>query len=212
MDIVELCCKLTINNKILKKQFKSHKKSKICKNNTIIFIDWDDTLFPTSRMHKLSISKERYAEIDESVCAFLDKAEELGEIYIVTNAKKSWINKTAVHLQNTQEKLKYIRIISAREKYKKKYEIMSWKKHAFRQIIKSKRSFLMNIISIGDSKYEHYALLSLLYIQDLNRIKYLKSFRISEEPTCGKLIDQLYHLRKNIKKYVMNKNHIDKTI
>ena len=58
----------------------------------------------------------------------------------------------------------------------------------------------MNIISIGDAEYEHQALISLSRTQ-LDKIKYLKSFRLIRDPTYEQLIEQIDLLNTYIHKF-----------
>lgn len=217
MDIPSLYQKISKNNRILQRKNVKRKRANISKNNTVIIIDWDDTLFPTSWMdnkknNNKKVSSDDFLELDNLLISFLDQVIEYGKVFIVTNAGSRWIKKTSKYVPKTREKLKSISVISARDKYKKKYKIINWKKYVFRQIIRKQRSFMMNILSIGDSKYEQYALLSLLNINHPNRIKYLKSLRMLEDPTYTELINQIEDISQNIEEFVFDKNHIDKTI
>ena len=67
------------------------------KNNSIIFIDWDDTLFPTSWVNKNNIDIKNitdysiFIKLDQYINTLLKKITNKCEIVIVTNALKKWI-------------------------------------------------------------------------------------------------------------------------
>jgi hypothetical protein len=183
----------------------------IIKHNTLFFLDWDDTLFPTNWVIKnninLSSSKNRdrhslyFQELDRVLSKFLRKLDSLGKIIIITNALPDWITISSLKLPDTYHLLRDIEIISARGTYRdKSNKTMDWKTMAFRDVIdrEFQSTHISNVISIGDAEYEYQALISLS-----NRkkdIKYLKSVRFVNNPSHDVLIDQLEVLNNAIPK------------
>jgi hypothetical protein len=208
--------KLNKKNKKLHMRHKKAKKNIISSHNTLFIFDWDDTLYPTSWKDKRKNKNYDLCLLDEKICSFIQKIISFGKISIISNASLSWIKDTMNHIPKTKKIIKNnnIHIFSARDKYESKYKLDDWKKYAFRNFIKRKmRSFIQNIFSIGDGIYEHNALLSLHdvnYINNNERIMYLKSIKLKEKPshaTIIKQIDKLENILPNIHKQRKCKNH-----
>lgn len=194
---------------------------KISTQNTLIILDWDDTLFPTSWTMKNTINlliKNNYNsyfdDLDTVLSIFLKNLQKYGTVVIITNALSQWIKISSIKLPKTYVLLKNIEIISARQNHSYKTTSMhKWKELAFKQIIDDFSSScncnLLNIISIGDAQYEYDALVSLNnYLDD--KKKYLKSIRLINNPDLHILIEQIYLLNKYSSKIILKQNHIDK--
>jgi hypothetical protein len=179
------------------------KDIELTKKNTLLLLDWDDTLFPTSWVMKNNINlincQEReqlvdhFQTLDRTLYSFLSNMKTYGKVIIVTNAMTDWVKISSIVIPKTYNILKNMEIISARGLYSKiSQEPMLWKKLTFQSIINKefKHKRIMNIISIGDAEYEHEALVSLSKSY-FNQIKYLKSFRLVKEPNYDFIIDQL---------------------
>jgi hypothetical protein len=179
------------------------KDIELTKKNTLLLLDWDDTLFPTSWVMKNNINlincQEReqlvdhFQTFDRTLYSFLSNMKTYGKVIIVTNAMTDWVKISSIVIPKTYNILKNMEIISARGLYSKiSQEPMLWKKLTFQSIINKefKHKRIMNIISIGDAEYEHEALVSLSKSY-FNQIKYLKSFRLVKEPNYDFIIDQL---------------------
>lgn len=216
-------------------------KNKIYLSN-LFLIDWDDTLFPTTWIKKNNINfnnsftystyKLYFLELDKTISAFLKSLEETGDIYIVTNAKITWIKSCLTILHETSNLIikHNIRIISARDLYSThNYSSTEWKILTFQNIIgniltkiqkKIKPNTFINIISIGDAMYEYIALINLdNYIQiiindwksnssdlsNINQFNYLlKNIKFLDKPDFNYIIDQIQELHKN-KDHIINK-------
>lgn len=203
MDLISTFEKINKRNKMLQKKFKNGKKGKISAKNTMFIFDWDDTLFPTSWIDKNNRKTKRknLKTLDKILCSFVNNMQKYGKIKIVTNASSSWVNKTLKYIPDTQNILKEynINIFSAYDKYGKKYRTINWKKYAFRNIVRREmHGSLMNIFSIGDSEFEHYALLSLAHTNYKEKIMYLKSIKLSYRPSYKRIIKQLQYLNEVI--------------
>src|SRR5579885_2471110 len=116
------------------------------KYRTLIILDWDDTLFPTTWTVKNNINlinnniKNQYivffSKLDSLLFQLLSKFTEYGQVVIVTNAASKWIIISSNLLPITQKFMKEkIILISAREFYQEKYhdQMILWKKLIFKQ-------------------------------------------------------------------------------
>ena len=194
--------------------------------NTLIILDWDDTMFPTSWVteSKINIHSEEelerykliFTDLDQLLYKFLMNASELGKVIIITNASFGWINASSKLLPNTRVLLeKKITIHSARDMFKDSVKMEEWKTFAFQKEIKeyfTGNNGYHNIISIGDADYEFYALINL-YDNPIDKITFsnrnLKTVRFINSPTLYSLIDQLTLLSSNIKKICEQNKHLD---
>lgn len=157
-------------------------KNKIYLTNLFI-IDWDDTLFPTSWINKNSIDfnkpntyseyKLYFLELDKTIGTLLNSLNEVGDVWIVTNASIKWIKSCLIILNQTRNTIikNNIRIVSARDSYSQNNSSPTeWKILTFQDIIEDilnkitkniKPNTYINIISIGDAMYEYIALINL---------------------------------------------------
>lgn len=179
-------------------------------NDTLIFLDWDDTLFPSSWVIQNNIdlinsfNKSKYIplfkDLDKTIYNFLKNLQKYAKIIIITNALLSWIQYSLDVLPKTSQIITSIRIISARQLFQNKYsDIMEWKKQTFKYVInkENNKGKIMNIISIGDAEYEYKALIDL-YKSYKEKKKLLKSIKLINNPTHHMLIDQLNVLNKAV--------------
>lgn len=219
----------------------SIKKNKIYLTNLFI-IDWDDTLFPTTWVNKNNIDfnnsdshneyKLYFLELDKTISHLLESLNEIGDIFIVTNANINWIKSCLVKLNLTRKTIinNNIRIVSARDSYSRNNSSPTeWKILTFQDIIEDiinkinkniKPNTIINIISIGDAMYEYIALINLdnfikTYIDDKNfkdnkNFNYLlKNIKFIEKPEFDCIIDQMQVLHKNSHDIVNKLEFID---
>ena len=197
----------------------------------IFIIDWDDTLFPTSWVNKNSINisesskiqeyKVYFLELDTTISMLLESLNQVGEIWIVTNASINWIKTCLLELEQTRKTIinNKIRIVSARDAYSlNSSSPTEWKILTFQDILediiskiinKIKPNTYINIISIGDAMYEYIALINLdnyikSYISDklvgLDKLVCSdKSNKLNKLNKSNKLNKQFKYLLKNIK-------------
>jgi len=128
-----------------RKFIKTYSKSKnAC---TLIILDWDDSLFPTSWSTRNNINlidsqnRWRYVpifkELDNTLYNFLRKLKKYGKVIIITNAMTSWVYDSVSVLPKTSRIIKSIDIMSARQLYQTEFnDMMEWKKHTFKQAAK----------------------------------------------------------------------------
>ena len=165
------------------------------KEETLVILDWDDTLLPTSWFDyvdiEMEIVKNKIDLLDDLNCKFLDIILKNAFIIIVTNSTYSWFKMTSEKfLPKTLNYIndKNIKIISAREENSMRFsdDIYMWKVSTFRDILL--RNNFNNIISIGDSLYERSALFNLL--NDFKKIN-VKNIKLKDNPSIDQLITQL---------------------
>lgn len=189
------------------------------KNNTLIIIDWDDTLFPTSwtmsKKYKIS-DPEHYnfyvnllSDLDIILFTFFKKILNLGKIMIITNALVQWFHLSCNLLPKTYKLInKTVDIVSARSDYQHIHpnNLYLWKELAFKKTANLEYR-AKNIISIGDADYEYKALINLY---DANSAKYLKSIKFMGSPELNNVITQIHILNDNISNICYVEKHLDK--
>jgi hypothetical protein len=201
----------------------------LSKNRTLIILDWDDTLFPTTWVTSNDINIRNINNIQNSISSYFKQVDielhrllrlllKCGHIAIITNAMLNWINISSNILPKTSEILsnkcgKYdIEIISARGSYQNiSKDPMDWKKMAFEEIIKNNKfRKVNNIISIGDADYEYKALINLYEDCKNNKnYKLLKSVKFVKYPTNHVLLDQIKVIQDAAIKVCTTKTHLD---
>lgn len=176
----------------------------------IFIIDWDDTLFPTTWIHKNSIDVSKsqteykiyFLELDKTISGLLESLNKIGDVWIVTNASINWIKSCLMGLEQTRKTIisNNIRIVSARDSYSSNSSSPTeWKILTFQDILediigkifnKIKPNTYVNIISIGDAMYEYMALINL--------DNFIKSYMLDNKNLNSKT-QQFNYLLKNIK-------------
>jgi hypothetical protein len=193
----------------------------INKNNTLIILDYDNTLFPTTWVIKNNINlmnpevREKYYiffnDLDKVLYKFLENLKKYGKIIIVTNALPMWVNVSSIVLPKTHILLQKIKIVSARHNYQHKSKNpMDWKRLAFQDEVslELKKNKFQHIISIGDADYEYHALINL-YNYNKESKKLLKNIKFLEEPHHDILIDQIEVLNNIIDNVIKDNKHLD---
>lgn len=190
--------------------------------NTIVIIDWDDTLFPTSWVTKNNISvgdyktrkkyKSLFSELDITAHNFLLNIGNHSRTILVTNASLSWFYTSLNMLPNTEAYIKSnIPVISARELHSPKFpnQPNKWKIQVYNKLIQPviTNGQLKNIISIGDGPSEFYALINLAF--NNKKSIYYKTVRFLGTPNTTQLMEQISMVNKNVKNIIYKKTHID---
>ena len=209
------------NNNLSRKKVMYNKKDlHISSDNTLIIIDWDDTLYPTSWTMENGIDltdpKSRttymshFEKLDENLSSTLSHMITLGEVIIITNAMPEWIELSASVLPKTKKCLKKIEVISARLRYQNKTKMTDWKKYTFQEeiIARSQNKKYHNIMSLGDAEFEHNALVNLYKLNILAH-KYLKSIKFIKSTEYSTLLDQIIMIRIHIESLCKAPRHID---
>ena len=189
----------------------------INKSNSLVILDWDNTLFPSTWVTRNYINlndgevRNRYldffSELDTLIFTLLKKISEYSKVIIITNALPVWIKICSGVLPKTSYLLNNIRVISARKNFQKvSSDATEWKKLAFKDEVEKELDIknIQNVVSVGDASYEYNALINLY-----NKNRILKSMKFLEEPTQEVLKDQLEVLIDNIKEIILYKKHLD---
>jgi hypothetical protein len=195
----------------------------ISNNSTLIILDWDDTLFPTSWVNKNNIEimnnnkiiyKKYFEKIDLTVLKMFKILVKYGDVIIITNALLNWIEISSRIIPMTSNFMKNrndIKIVSARGEYSSvTNNLMDWKKLAFQNelanITKNKK--INNIISVGDAEYEYHALLNL-YKGEENNYRLLKSVKFLRYPNHHQIFEQVHILNNAIHNICTHAGHLD---
>ncbi len=191
-------------------------------HTTLIIFDWDDTLFPTSWMVKNNIdltnknTQQKYfilfSNLDSILYKLLTKLTKHGQIVIITNAVKKWIDMSCVMLPKTYAIINNnIPVLSARDLYKTQYpnDITQWKKHTFKKLAVETDNKYKNIISVGDAEYEFLATINLYDAKAHSKHKLLKTVRLFPDPSFESLMNQLDLLYNSFDKIITCNRHLD---
>ena len=171
-------------------------------HNSIIIFDWDDTLLPTTfltpggifeeNMKLSDVDKNIMSKLEESVLKLLTESVEKGNVYIITNAGKGWVEYSAKKFYpSIMTILSKIKIISARGEYEKAFpgDSRQWKIEAFLNLKNTvNMNLVTNIICIGDSLFEMEAgrILASKFSE-----AFIKTVKFKEAPKMDELIKQL---------------------
>jgi hypothetical protein len=210
---------------------KKHKKSTSVYNkkdlhidhrNTIIIIDWDDTLYPTSWTLENNIDltnpKSRYKyikyfeKLDDNLSGMLRVMKTLGDVVIITNAMSEWVELSLSVLPKTKKIMRKMEVISARARYQNIAKMQEWKKYTFlEEIIKrSKSKMYTNILSLGDAEFEYNALINLYDAKVLPH-KYLKAIKFIKTADYNIIVEQIRMIKSNISEICSMTRHMDLT-
>ena len=171
-------------------------------HNSLIIFDWDDTLLPTSFLtpggvfnEDITLSEseqDKMLKLEQSVLTLLNETVEKGNVYIITNAGKGWVEYSARRFYpSIVDILSKVKIISARGEYEKLYPGNSrqWKIQAFLNLLNYVDVKLVtNIICVGDSLFEMEAgrILASKFTE-----AFIKTIKFREAPKLDELIKQL---------------------
>jgi hypothetical protein len=193
-------------------------------SETIIIFDWDDTLLPHTFIQLTEFNPRVDSYEYESNCVLLwnhedivinllNEALEYGNVYIVTNASKTWVTYSCdLYLPRVRSLLFKIPIISACDDYGKisPQIIEEWKYRAFHKLLspffKDTSENVKNIVSIGDMEYERQAILAVA--DNITRVT-VKSIKLIETPTITNLTLQLTLLKQYLYRIITKTEHMD---
>ena len=170
------------------------------KYNSIIIFDWDDTLLPTSFLNSKGTynafrqftknERKRLLELENLVLQLLTLSVKKGDVYIITNADKKWVeNSSKIFYPSISNILKKIKIISAKNKYQKRYPSRIWKIKAFINLANDiDLQKITNIICSGDSAFEIEAarILATKFTE-----AFIKTIKFKEKPELDELFKQI---------------------
>jgi hypothetical protein len=170
------------------------------KYNSIIIFDWDDTLLPTSFLNSKGTynafrqftknERKRLLELENLVLQLLTLSVKKGDVYIITNADKKWVeNSSKIFYPSISNILKKIKIISAKNKYQKRYPSRIWKIKAFINLANDiDLQKITNIICSGDSAFEIEAarILATKFTE-----AFIKTIKFKEKPDLEEVYKQI---------------------
>ena len=197
--------------------------NEIKKERTIIIFDWDDTLMCSSFFVDLRITLQSdpidihdyWTDLDKlskSVIEIIESSQLYGEVVIVTNAEKGWVETSAQKfMPELIPILSGIKIYSARTTFEKAYpdNYYMWKYMTMKDLI-DKRDYpynsKKNIISFGDSIAER---LSAINVSKNLFNSVSKTIKFSEKSSIEELVKQIDLLRASIKYIVEYDGKLD---
>lgn len=190
--------------------------------DSLVIFDWDDTLFPSSWVQDDRIPLNRppehmkasLKEIADIVAFTLDLAQKLGQVLIVTNAEKGWIEHSCKNmLPDLLPTLQKVSQISARSIYEQRsgFDPVQWKLDAF--VVEIQRFFpaetihrRKNVLSIGDSAHEREAVLAATANIENCRCK---SVKLIERPSVEQLLKEQRTLVRCLASLVRHDGNLD---
>jgi hypothetical protein len=162
----------------------------------VIFVDWDDTLFPTSELLASAALRDslepqrtvlpprlakKVRSIERSAMEFLQAAQQKGTVVIVTNAAPGWIGRlTQWSMPRLGEFMtrhgigvRYARDCGGA----KRSDVTTWKMRTFVAEADAVRDRLsrprpLSIVSVGDAMYEREAAHNILQAHPDDQITY----------------------------------------
>jgi len=175
----------------------------------LIFIDWDDTLFPTDWVQSSNVNLdspnnttiEMFHELDKLITDMIVNMIMLGNVLLVTNGSQGWVDKCLRILPNFKEIVDddIITVTSARDLHQHNHQTKEWKRLTFQMFFNEHISDLEgehHILSFGDSSHEHEALMELKEHNIVNNQKrILKSVKFIKDPSLNQLVNQLELVR-----------------
>jgi hypothetical protein len=168
---------------------------------TLFFVDWDDTLLPSTWLLErginesaLDTSEEEKAlldRVDVGVTRFLSVLCELGTVVILTSASLQWLfSSQAAFLPRTALVAASLSNVSARDLYEEYFpgDPTAWKTSAMHDVMSRHFEHTChrgNVISIGDSTQER---LALFYAVNTIGGALAKSVKCIERPSVDVLV------------------------
>jgi len=196
--------------------------------DTLLIFDWDDTILPSSwvSMQKLRLDKghddvtaaqrERLAEIARVTLDTIRSAKEHGQVVIITNAERGWVELTChKFLPELAPLLECVRVVSARSSYECDVgpNPQDWKLRAFEHEIQ--RAYgsstydarrRKNVLSLGDSVHEREAVMAATAALPNCRCKSLK---FTAKPDISQIHQQHTLIRESFKKIIEHDGNLD---
>lgn len=195
----------------------------VLKNNsdpseTIIFLDWDDTLLCSSFLSSEGFRLDsdmtdvehdllsQLKELETCVINVLKLAVTFGDVHVVTNAETGWVQLSAQKfLPGVVPMLSKVQVLSARSTYENMFpdSPLKWKYYAFQERLSTVfggNDGAKNILSFGDSHVEREAIRAVTRGFPNTRTK---SIKFAERPSIEQLQRQI-ELVTNCFQYILN--------
>jgi len=168
-------------------------------DDTLIIFDWDDTLLCSSAINLAQWSLPQLELLERAAEHALLTAMELGETMIVTNGNASWVHDSSHRfLPGLVPLLSRLTVTSARAQYEHAYpgDPFSWKRMAFKQIMKGQRPCGANLVVLGDSPAEMEAAHSA--VRAVEAPSLVKTVKFREQPSAAQLLGQLQRVSEDL--------------
>lgn len=173
---------------------------------TMLLLDWDDTMLPTTWIEAQGLSLSEESTLDDAqrwqltimakhALQTLQAAQNCGAVVLVTNAEAGWVELSCQKFMPLLYPfLQNVKILSARSTYEPQgiARPSEWKYWAFQNEIDKfykavSSDHRKNIISIGDSLYEREALIRVT--EHLGN-SCVKSLKLKTKPDLEQLLQQ----------------------
>jgi hypothetical protein len=198
-------------------------------NQTIIILDWDDTICPSTtcmRTHGLSVLgappdgelAEALEALTREAQALVEKACELAEkVVVVTNAEEGWVDLSCkAWMPGIKDTISSCEVCSARSTWEPRgiASPAGWKARAFEDAIDKFYSQYpnqswKNIVSIGDAPHEREALSRVVRWAPSGKKCRSKSVKFVLRPSIQQLTRELQMLRDSLKEIVEHNDDLD---
>jgi hypothetical protein len=159
-------------------------------NKTVVILDWDDTLFPSTylainqyledltKVIKIESEMKKFKRLEEYLLELFSKLLIIGDVYIVTNSDAGWVELScSMFYPLLLPLISKIKIISGKTKFELTYpkQLVKWKELAFEECtlnILYNINVNKNFIIVGDSETEHQAVKNLITktVKDIQKI------------------------------------------
>lgn len=187
-------------------------------NDTVIFLDWDDTLLCSSFLSSEGFRLDsdmtdadqdmlsQLKELETCVINVIKLAVTFGDVHVVTNAETGWVQLSAQKfLPGVVPLLSKVNVLSARSTYEPMFpdSPLKWKYYAFQERLShlfSNTDRPKNILSFGDSHVEREAVRAVTRGFPNTRTK---SIKFAERPSIEQLQRQI-ELVTNCFQYILN--------
>lgn len=167
--------------------------------DTLFFVDWDDTCFPSTYVNLNLHAPNRtlhipgWSEMEDMLIQAFDTMQKHGKVCIVTNADQGWVERSAQKTLRRlwRQQLCNIDIVSAKAAFRcGDSKPWQWKYDAFRHLIKTHSP--AQCISFGDSNSERYAL------KKISEAVVKKSVKFALRPCVRLVTSQWRELLKHV--------------
>lgn len=196
---------------------------------TLIILDWDDTLLPSTWLLEQGLgimpsalpNEEQKVELNRvALCVIktLRRAKRLGHVTVVTNGQEGWVELSCgKFLPSVAPLLEGIKVSSARSAYEHSHGPcpVQWKRMAFQREIGAffqMTSSLLpntgrqrNIVSIGDAMSERTALMEATQGKECRA----KSLKLVERPSPEQLVQEHELLSNCLRPLVEHEGSLD---
>jgi hypothetical protein len=170
----------------------------------IIFLDYDDTLLPSSALQAAlqakgphgsqmtALLKAQLERHQTRVIEFLQVCKKYGDTCVVTNGENGWVEQSCSRfMPDVVAELKPLPIFSARHFFENKdpQNPMLWKLHAFTHLLSVATPAPRQVISLGDSNVEREAIRRAC--SSMSASCCLKIIKLVEYPSISQLSHEL---------------------